>query len=68
MKEWFLGLHPALLVLIAIVALTAGFVGRSQFTKHPKYRVPWLVWSVVAGLGFGIGFGLSFRLVALLLR
>ncbi len=64
MKEWFLGLHPALLIAIAIVAFAVGFFGRSQFTKQPQHRLVWLVWSLVAGLGFGVGFGLSFRLVA----
>jgi len=68
MKEWFLGLHPALLILIAIVAFAVGYVARRQFTIHSKYGLPWLVWSVVAGVSFGIGIGLSFQLVALLLR
>ncbi len=67
MIEWFLGLHPALLLAIAIVAFATGILGRSQCTQCPKYQLPWIIWSSVAGLGFGVGLGLSCHFLFFLL-
>ena len=68
MVNWLLNLHPAAQLVIAGVGLSAGFFGRSQFTKHRKYGLHWSLWGLVAGLGFGVGLGLTFRLLRLLVQ
>ena len=66
MKEWLLSLHPALLAVIAIVALALGFLARTQAKRHRGWSVLGLLWGLITGLAFGIGFGLSFRFLFLL--
>ncbi len=66
MKDWFLSLHPALLVLVAILGFTLGFFAKRQCKRFPNSAFLSNLWGLVAGLGFGVGLGLSFRLLFVL--
>ncbi len=66
MIEWLLSLHPALLAVIATLALALGFFAKTQARRHPSYSLFGILWSLITGLAFGVGFGLSIRLLYLL--
>ena len=66
MIEWLLSLHPALLAVIATLALALGFFAKTQARRHSSYSLFGVLWALITGLAFGVGFGLSFRLLYLL--
>ena len=66
MIEWLLSLHPALLAVIATLALALGFFAKTQAKKHSGYSLFGILWALIAGSGFGVGIGLSLRLLYLL--